>query len=324
MADISVDVQELDDYGKEHKAELLGIATMPKEVTDHMTLVPGIKDKFEVSTLTFAKLVKPYDKDWNPEKKGAIKPRVLRVELGQVELEEEPLRYRKTYLGKLMKSGVDPKDHPFEGAFLREIAKKIKEDVALDLVWRGEKGSSTTPGAVNDGFFKLIDDAKTANELTVANGHVIETGALTSANIIDKLEIMWESLPEAYKRVPTKMFLSVSNKIKHDKAYKAENGALPYNTEFKKTFLEVSDGMCELVPQAGFGTTDRVVISTEENMLYGVDLESDEEMVHVFSPGNPKVTGFLVVFAIGFQFATEKAIWVNDQTESSSSSSASA
>lgn len=325
MSNTTVDISALDAYGKQHKAEILGVATMPDEVTSHMTLIPGIKDKYEVNTLTFSKLVKPYVKDWSPSQKGGIEPRVLRVEVGQVELEEEPNQYRKTWMGQLMQQGVNESDHPFEAAFNMEIAKKVKEDIALDLVWRGIRNASgTTPSDLNNGFFKLIDDAIAASTLTVANGHVIETGALTEANIIDKLRLMWKSLPAAYRRQPVKMFLSHTNYYKYIEAYQAEHGALPYNTSVNKQYLDVSGNMCELVPQAGFGETDRIVVGPQSNFLYGVDLVSDQENITVFNPGNPKTVGYYLSFAIGFQFATENAIWVNDQTESSSSSSASA
>ena len=171
----------------------------------------------------------------------------------------------------------------------------------------------------NDGFFKIIDDAITAVEIPAAN--VIATGALTSANIIDKLRLIWKSMPAAYRSRPVKMFLSTTNYFKYIEAYQEENGSLPYNTEMGKKSLDISNGLCELVPQAGFGETDRVVVGPKDNFLYGVDLVSDQENVTVFNPGNPKVTGFYVSFAIGFQIATGKAIWVNDQNEDSSSAS---
>lgn len=311
-----MDITALEQYCKTYKSELLALAvTNAREIFEHFNVIPGVKDRHQLTTLEMQKLLKPYKKDWVAGNAGALKPRTLQVEVGQIEVEEEPMQYRKTYLGQVLSGGVNPEDHPFEAFLMESIAKQANADINDDLIFKGVRNAAgTSPADVNDGFLKIISD-NIYNATTNPSGEItpIATGVIDSTNAVTKLKAMYRAVPAAYRSKQLKMYVSHDIYDAYCDHYQTLNGSLPYNTEFEKTFLEGSGRRCELVPLSGMGTSSRVIIAPRENMCIGVDLESDQEEVTVTKGINPKVVGFYMALAFGVQIASFKALWVNDQ-----------
>jgi hypothetical protein len=320
----ATDISLIQQYTEQFKKELLAVALLgAEELKQHFTLISGVKDKYTVHSLQFQKLLKPYAKAWSPvNNKAQLIPRTLRVELAQVELEEEPLSYRKTYLGAMLQKGVNPLDHPFERYFLDGIMKKIADDICLEVAFNGVRDANgTDPVDVVDGLYKIIDDAIAANQITIAKGNLITTGTIDSTNAVDKLKAFYRAIPKAYQRVMTKLYVPYEVAEAYNDHYQAINGALPYNTEFEKVYLEGSNGKCEIVKMAGMTDSNRIFCTQQENVLYGVDLESDEERVEIVNIGNPKTVGFFTCFALGFQIAVVESFFTNESVAGSGSAS---
>lgn len=318
----AVNISLIQQYAETFKKELLGVVLLSsKELSDNFTLVTGIKDKFTVTSLQFQKLLKPYAKAWDPQaNKATLIPRTLRVELAQVELEEEPLAYRKIYLGTMLQKGVNPADHPFERFFLDGIVKKMSEDICLDVAFNGIRNASgTDPVDVVDGIYKILDLAIAANEISVAKGNLIVTGTIDDTNAVDKLKAFYRALPKAYKAVMTNMYVPYDVYDAYCDHYQALNGALPYNQSFDHVYLEGSNGRCKLTKMAGMTDSNRIFVTQKENVYYGVDLESDQDQIKITTGINPKVIGFFACFALGFQFAVIESVFTNEAVVSSGS-----
>jgi hypothetical protein len=320
----AVNITLLEQFCKDYKYELLKLAVFgrqpdgkidPRSTMAHVTILPGIKDQYQITTLEFQRLLKPYATAWSPiANEASLVPRVLQTHLGQVELEEEPLKYRKTYMGKVMTGGVNPTEHPFEQDFVEGIVSKVAEDVELELVWKGIRNPvGTAPGDVNDGFLKIIADEIAATNISVANGNLFNTGAITAGNALDQLKAMYRNYNAAYRSVPVKMYMSYQVYDYYVDDYQATVGSISYNTQFEQLYLEGSNRLCELVPVAGLGNSQRVIISPQSNMFVGVDLESDAEQVIIRQGNNPKTLQFFLAINFGVQIGSLKAIMVNDQ-----------
>ncbi|MEH0153674.1 hypothetical protein V6R21_32305 [Limibacter armeniacum] len=324
----AINIEALQQYCEEFQRELITIPTTSMDdIFNHFNVLPGIKDRYVLSTLQLEKLLKPYGKDWSKKANvGAIKPRTLQVQIGEVNLEENPLEYRKSWLAMLMKKGVDASDHPFEKEFFEQILATVGHELNMDVLFNGIYNSAGTDAVdVNNGFFKIItdelaigaqsaiDNAGDATEgFDLTRGNVIATGAITSADALTKLKDMYRQIDDAFRSRPVKMYMSYNVYDKYCDDYKAETGANPYNTKYEQTYLEGSAGMCEIVPLAGMGTSQRVIISPEWNMCVGIDGESDQEKIEVMKT-NPKTLAIFLALAFGVQFATLDAVWINDQ-----------
>ncbi len=322
----AVNITQIQQYAEKHRNGLIQLAVSNNELTENCQVLAGVTDKETMTELEFKSLVKPYAKAWDPDSdKADLTPRTLQVEIGQVELEEEPLRYRKTYLGNILKKGVNPEEHPFEKEFLEGIMKRINNDIVFDAAFWGDKAlrqSGTTEqkksvAAVNDGWMTILNKEITAGNVSVAKKNLIATGVIDKTNAVQKLKYFYRKAAEynpAVRAKDTNLYVSYAIYDAYCDNYQALNEALPYNTEYEKINLEGSAGRCKIVPMAGMRDSKRIILTEEWNMAYGVDTLSDQERVTVFNPGNPKVMGFLGLFAFGFEFVSLKALWTNEKT----------
>lgn len=334
MGNNAVDISAIQAYTEKHQQEILTKAVVGSEELKHLNVIPGVTDKYVMTTLEFGHIAKPYARAWDPDTDAAdLKPRTLRTYLGQVELEEEPLAYRKSAMGRYMMEGVDPKDHPFEALFIQEIVSNINNDIVTLSVFYGDRDNVGTSAAdkvkqITDGFFTIIDDEITAGNISAGNGNLITTGDINNTNAVTKLKAFYREAMannSGYRGKNLKMYISHTVMDAYNDHYQSSNGSLPYNTKFEKTFLEGSGNKCELVPMTGMGSSKRIILSMKSNMCMGVGTEGDQNKVEVWKV-NPKVMGFFAAFDIGFQIAFLGAMWTNENTiddESSSSASAS-
>lgn len=314
----ATDITALQQYAEKYGKSLLKIAVTDNEVFQKLDVVAGVKDKFTMTTLRFQRLLRPYVRDWVPgTDKANLVPRTLRVEIGEIMLEEEPMVYRKTYLGNIMKKGVNPQDHPFEKDFLEGIARQAASDFNDITAFYGVRNAvGTGPIDVNDGFFTIIDAEITALNISVAKKNMINTGAIDSTNAVAKLKAFYRAACAINPALRGKdMKLRISHEIMdaYNDNYQLENGALPYNKQFEKTFLEGSGNKCELEPLSGMGTTKRIILTVPWNMSVGTDLQSDQENVSVTTGMNPKVVGFYLAAAYGVQIWTLNDVFFTNE-----------
>jgi hypothetical protein len=314
----TTDITALQQYAEKFAKGLIKIAVTDNEVFKKLDVVAGVKDKFTMTTLRFQRLLRPYTRDWDPATdKAKLTPRTLRVEIGEVMLEEEPMAYRKTYLGHIMKKGVNPKDHPFEKDFLEGISRQAASDFNdITAFWGVRNASGSGPADVNDGFFTILDAEIAAGNITVAKKNMINTGAIDSTNGVDKLKAFYRTACAINPALRNK---KITLKISHDimdaynDHYQAMNQSLPYNTEFEKTFLEGSGKSCVLEPLTGMGTTKRIILTPDWNMSVGTDLESDQESVKITTGINPKVVGYYLAAAYGVQIWTLDTVFFTNE-----------
>lgn len=130
-----------------------------------------------------------------------------------------------------MKNPQDPFDMPFEAFIMQQIATKVKENLHLQGVYRGVyNAAGTTPIATMDGFLTLIAAAITATDIAP-----VVTGAVTADNVIDKAELVYDSLGEGYKNVPTQMIVSPTIFDWYGRKYRSLYNGSPLYTGIKKT-----------------------------------------------------------------------------------------
>ncbi len=328
----TVDITKLQQYAEKFKPGLIKIAVTGNEVFDKLDVIPGVTDKFTMTTLRFQNLLRPYKRDWDPATdKANLTPRTGRVEIGEIMLEEEPLVYRKTYMGHILKKGVNPKDHPFEKDFLEGISKQAAEDFNnITAFWGVRNASGTGPIDVNDGFFTIIDTEISEGNISVEKKNMILTGDIDSTNAVDKLKAFYRAacrINTALRGKDIKLRISHDIMDAYNDNYQDKHGNLPYNKEFEKTFLEGSAKKCTLEPLTGMGSTKRIILTVDWNMSILTDLVSDKENVSVTTGINPKVVGFYLAAAYGVQFWTLNDVFFTNEAEvddSSSSASVSA
>jgi len=138
-------------------------------------------------------------------------------------------------------------------------------------------------------------------KISVAQGNLVElTEAITASNAVDKLKAIYRAAMDELKGETTKMFISKTVYDMYNDDYQASHGALPYNTAFKKTYLEASDDTCELVALSNKKTSPYIHLTTKGNMLVGVDQEGDTEKITV-----EKHAAFVLQFVMAMFFGVQ-------------------
>jgi hypothetical protein len=184
------------------------------------------------------------------------------------------------------------------------LAKKISKNLNK-VLWSAVRNSAGT-GTVDlfDGFDTITKADITSGKIAVAKGNLVElTAAITSSNCCDVLKGIHRAATDELQGEVCKMFISKTVYNMYNDDYQASHGALPYNTAFKKTFLEGSDDMCELVALPNKKASPYIHMTTKGNMLVGVDQQSDTEKITVEKHA-AFILQFVVAMFFGVQFET--------------------
>lgn len=336
MADLinSIDISALQEYAGTHKKELISLAIKSNEVFEKMNVIPGVVNKITLTDLQAEPMLKPFDKDWNPdEDKLKLVPRTLTTELGQIEIQDTPLRYRKLYDGSIFKSGVNPDDHPFEKYFLEAIMKRISLDINNILAFWGDKSIDNPIDAIqkvksiNDGFFTIIDREILANKISSSLGNLINTEVISASNAVHVFDKFYNEACNhnpSFRSVPTKLYVSYTAYDAYKQHMLALTGGAKFYDKYEQEYVRASAGKCRIEPMSGMSTTLRMLMGPEEIFNLGCDLESDKEDLQIWRP-NPKVMGILGILNIGFELTTLKDwFFTNQNTIDDASGSASA
>jgi hypothetical protein len=297
-------------YCREHRDVLLSEILLNEDLQDRFTVLDEVTDELPLPSLTLTDLIKPNTNpaNWAPTTNALnFGARPLKVRPIKVDLVLIPQVLEKTWLGK-MKDPRNPFEMPFEGFIMNYIAQKAKENMHLQGVFKGVfNGAGTTPIDTMDGFLKII-----ADEITATNITPVVTGALNSGNVIANLEKVYDALGEAYKNMPTQMFVSPAIFDLYTRAYRTSFGANNDYGGVARVRVSLDGTLCEVVREPGLAGSQRVICTPKENTFLGVDTLSD---YNLDIQKEKRSINVLMDFKAGVNFGQihGRALAVNDQ-----------
>lgn len=299
----------LGDYCREHRDVLVSEALLSDPVSSQFEVMDEVTDEVPLPSLAISDLIRPA-KPETFDAAGdelAFAARVLKVRGVKFDLRIIPQQLEKTWLGKL-KNPRDPFDLPFEAFIMQKIGEQVAANLNLQAIYGGTyNASGTTPVATMDGFLKLIADAITATDIAP-----VTTGVITSTNIVDKSEEVYDALGEAYKGMPTEMKVNPQLFDWYNRRYRSLHGSNNNYDGMKQGRLMLDGTNCEIVRTPGLGTSQRMICTPKNNMVFGCDsadtfnLEIEKENRSIKLLGD---------FKAGVQFKEihSRALAVNDQ-----------
>lgn len=303
MAVDSIDISALTTEYTVNEDKYRALALTGMKTAGIVDVYTDVKGDLELTELLFVEdIIQAWDPDFAPTA-GAMDlvPRTLETEDAKVDLQITPATYRRKWMAKLMKKGWNEEDLPFMEYLLEKIMEKIANELDLG-VWKYTKSGSDWMNGL-----KVI----IATEITATNLTPVVTGVISVSNAIESLEAVYKSLPDAYREMECVIFVSRAVKDLYDSQYKNDNQSLPYNTEFKKTFLDCSEGMCSIEVMPGLAGSQRLLCTPADNVIIGVDLEGDAFKLKMEQ--NKRFLDIWVDFNYGVQIALLGAAAVNDQ-----------
>lgn len=259
----------------------------------------NVKQPIPLTKLSATGNIRPYREQDDAGSNGVeYTDRILTVYNSKWDMDVDPEKYRNTYL-------ADGTDNPFYQYVLEQVAKDYMAQINDSAAYLGVyNASGTTAAAIATGWGTII-----ANEITATNLTVVVTGAITAANAVTKVELVVKDaqVKPWMRKKGMKVYVSYAVFDMFLSHYRTLNGFayMPgQNNEYK------IDGInAVLTPVSWMGTSQRVIVTVDNNLCVGTDGES----VKVAASVRRNIIELRPMMPIGFQIADLDAIVVNDQ-----------
>ena len=306
---------------KKHKDLLVTLRTEAAgDILQHFTAISGVKDSITLGRTTLGKISHKYTgKFVGQVSNGKIVPRTLKVYPCVMEMDDEPERYRRTYITEV-DGGLDPNKHPFEIWLINygiKCASKELHDVLLVAKYDADT-EKTDLNTSFDGLLTIVETEKTGGGISTELGNMHATGVLSRADIGTKLLEMWRKMPQTFRKAGGKMCMSEDLGQMYDD-WLDDQGTLVTGSGAEtagQKFLRQTNGKCEIVRLSGMPEGSQfVMITTKENAVYGYDKPSDFSRMVPFNSGNPYRFTAAGKYVLGWQFVTldKSEFLCNDQ-----------
>ena len=302
MALFNITDNELKQSAVKFRKDLLMMPAISAKATlDHMSLRPGVAGREVVGQLSGDIELGPYDPKRVDENGVAVAPRVLETFLGSVIKRFDVNEAGKTVYGELYAQGQALTNANIAKAVLVYLSAQLGKKLNQSIWGAKRSASGTKTSELFDGFDTITAAEIAAGNLSAAKGNYMTVDAITAANAVDTLKGIYRAASDELQGQPVKMFISRDIYNAYVDDYQATVGAVPYNTEFKKTFLEGSDGLCELVPLVSKKGSSYIHLTPKANMLvgYGAGLADENIRIEKF---HEFLLSYVATMYFGVQF----------------------
>lgn len=276
-----------------------------KVVTD-CTLRPNIKVQENLTKLLVNGTVKPAS-GTRTTTANTLKyePRSITVQLAQYDLDINTVQARKTWLGEVMKPGVNPAELPFEQQTWQQVMDDYGSKLNDNTAWNGRRNDAGTGVLdVATGFGNIIKDEIVALKITP-----VVTGDMLT-DTVAKVEAVYKSLPEKYRQTKMTVYCAYNVYDAYCENYAERFKMSPIYNQFNQLVIRHSEGNAILKPVTWMAGSQRIVITPQSNMLVGTDLLSDGQRILTHPTLYNLEAG--IIMAIGFQIEDLEPLAVND------------
>ena len=296
---------ELQKSAVTYRKDLLVMPVIAAEATlKHMTPRPGVAGREVLGQLSGGLEIGPYDPTRYDDDGLTIKPRTLETYLGSVIKRFDMNQLAKSIYGSLTTQGEALTSLDMARQVLSYLSMKLGENPNLHI-WNAKRNDTGTKTAdLFDGFDTITEKEITAGAISASEGNFIQLDEeITKDNATDILMSIYEGADDVLQGIPTKMFVPYSVFRAYNKDYMQTFSSVVYNTEFKKTYLEGSDNLCELVPLSSKKNSPYIHLTTQSNMIYGYGDGLDAEKIAI-EKHQEFLLSFVATMFFGCQFET--------------------
>ena len=300
---INISDAELQKSAVTYRKDLLVMPVIAAEVTlQHMTPRPGVAGREVLGQLSGGIELGPYDPQRYDDDGLDIKPRTLETYLGSVIKRFVLNSVAYTVYGSLTTQGEALTSLDLARQVLNYLSMQLGRNLNLHI-WNAKRNDTGTKTKdLFDGFDTITQKEIAAGTIDTTEGNFMQLSqAIDESNATDILMSIYESADDILQGVPTKMFVPVSVYRAYNKDYLASFGNVVYNTQFKKTYLEGTDNLCELVPLVSKKGSPYIHLTTKSNMIYGYGDGLDSEKIAI-EKHHEFLLSFVATMFFGCQF----------------------
>lgn len=267
----------------------------------HMSLRPGIRYAETVGEMAGDMEFGPYSATREDNEDVVVNPRTLYTYFGSVVKNFSPNDIYQSIWGSNITKGEGLKNTEITRMVVAFLCAKLGKNLNKNLWGAVRNGNGSKTADLFNGFDTITAKDITDDKISVANGNLyVLPEAITPVNAVEQLRDYYRAADDELQDIPTKLFIPKKVYDFYNDDYQATNGALPYNKEYKKTFLEGSDNLCELVPLSNKKGTKFLHLTTKSNMLVGVNQSGEEEQIEI-----EKFKAFVLQFVATMFFGVE-------------------
>lgn len=271
MAKTITTLEALQKSATRYEKELLIMPVTSAGATlQHMTGMPGLLGNVVLGQLDGDAELGPYKSTRSADGNFTITPRELELFLGNCAYGFDPNDVWGTIYGSLVAQGESLKTVDVNKYILMFVAGKLGRKLNM-AIWNAKRNADgdTTKDLFN-GFDTITDTEATAGNIAAGKGNYMElTAAINKTNAIDTFNAIYAAADDELQGQKAKIYVSKDIYNAYNQNYQLLHGALPYNTEFKKTFLEGTDNQWEFCPLASKKGSQYIHIAPQSNMVYG-------------------------------------------------------
>ena len=300
---INISDAELQKSAVKFRKELLMMPVIAAEATlQHMTPRPGVAGREVLGQLSGGIELGPYDPKRYDDDGLDIKPRTLETYLGSVIKRFDLNSVAKTVYGSLTTQGEALTSLDLARQVLNYLSMQLGRNLNLHI-WNAKRNDTGDKTAdLFDGFDTITQKEIAAGTIDTSEGNFMQLSqAIDESNATDILMSIYENADDILQGVPTKMFVPISVYRAYNKDYLASFGNVVYNTQFKKTYLEGTDNLCELVPLVSKKGSPYIHLTTKSNMIYGYGDGLDSEKIAI-EKHHEFLLSFVATMFFGCQF----------------------
>lgn len=300
---INISDAELQKSAVTYRKELLMMPVIAAEATlQHMTPRPGVAGREVLGQLSGGIELGPYDPKRYDDNGLDIKPRTLETYLGSVIKRFDLNSVAKTVYGSLTTQGEALTSLDLARQVLNYLSMQLGRNLNLHIWSAKRNDTGTKTKDLFDGFDTITQKEIDAGTIGTTQGNFMQLPqAIDESNATDILMNIYESADDILQGIPTKMFVPVSVYRAYNKDYLASFGNVVYNTQFKKTYLEGTDNLCELVPLVSKKGSPFIHLTTKSNMIYGYGDGLDSEKIAI-EKHHEFLLSFVATMFFGCQF----------------------
>lgn len=287
---------------------------------NYFTVRTGIRGEETVGELGGTMQIGPYDEDRVDSAAVTVKGRTLHNYKGSVVKRFSPNSVAQSIYGDHLRKGTDLGNADIVRQVLSYLSGQVGKSLASHLFDATRNTSGTGTVDLFNGFDTITASEITDGNISVAKNNLHEfTEAITESNAYDKITSFCEAASDellGYEAVGNEqggalnLYVPKSILYAYRKDFATIRGTSPIYNEYNQTVVEGFPNIT-LVPTAGKGSAKFIQLSTRNNMLIGVDQESDLEDVRIGQFHEFKLSFIMAMFfGVDFESVAPERLFV--------------
>lgn len=279
---------------------------------NYMGLLVDVQDEQALTQMFVDSVLQPGNKDtFTPKGTVGFKNRIGKVRACKIDFKLTPKQITsmwKGYLGRIAKSKRgEVYDVPFQQYIMDMIAKKGKEEIHLEAVFKGVfREDSTKANRVFDGILPLLSDAN-----IVPAGNIFDGDPVTQSNAIDQLEGLADKVPSHLVNTDLVLLCEPTIAKFYNRDYRNTYGGNTNNTGgFNHTTLDGTN--ITIVPEPGLASTGGMMITPKENLVWLTGQLNKQDAFTIEKA--ERVVKIMADFEASADMAIAEYVWTTDIT----------